>query len=621
MTECFEHRGLRAAIGAALMLVCIYTLYRGWILNVEYFDGYIYLTNADRLSGDQNARFDSIRPPLLSLIQAPVVWYARTMGPANEWLLRAPHLISSCLSLLALATIFVVFRPFFGSTLALLGALVFSGTRYFAHYGAHVMTDIPVAALTVAAVGLYVHARAYRSRADYVLCGVAMGFAILMKYSALLVFPALVLAEALLLLCAKLRKTNGALDGVLYRRRLSGLILSGVMAGSIVLITLVTVFFTVYGLTAWSALADAAANLSPVVSGNPTESPVDHLSMAAVMLSYPVLLLAGTGLVAACIGPRTTDVIFFCYLAVVGGGVVVFVGHTEARYLLPSVPAIIYFVIRGVETGLSTLEKFFDLTAHRQGLIVLLLAILVLEVSVQNGVRQAWADHEPFFTDDIQRRTSESVLSSRGDHGRLWVLGRWHTLFPPLSGAGPMPEDEYWNMFHSSPVVIEYYLGERLVPLPLPTAPASSLAPMLGRFLRNGDAVLRLDNVLVTTVRMLPGATPKSLEVWSIDSIELLRDPNSNRLSSEDRQWTGTLEAGTHGGHILLSQSFGRRDVYITSKADGQPLFAGIYSLPAGTSIALSEIDADTVQSVMLQSIGVETIDLTTVSSRNTARN
>lgn len=65
------------------------------------------------------------------------------------------------------------------------------------------MTDIPVAALTVAAVGLYVRARAHRSRADYVLCGTAMGFAILMKYSALLVFPALVLSEAFLLLCAK----------------------------------------------------------------------------------------------------------------------------------------------------------------------------------------------------------------------------------------------------------------------------------------------------------------------------------------------------------------------------------------------------------------------------------
>ena len=64
--------------------------------------------------------------------------------------LIAPHLTSAALSILTVLSIFWVFRRPLGVTLALLGTLLFVGTRYFVHYGAFAMADLASAGWTAA---------------------------------------------------------------------------------------------------------------------------------------------------------------------------------------------------------------------------------------------------------------------------------------------------------------------------------------------------------------------------------------------------------------------------------------------------------------------------------------
>ena len=168
---------------ALVVVLAAYTLWRGFTLEVDYYDGYRYLANARRLLGDDQVSFDKIRPPLLALLQAPVVAIARIGGPANPALVHGPHLLSALLSLLTALALFYLFEQPCGRRIALLGTLLFMTTRYFVRYGAHVMTDLVTAGAGAAAVGWWTRARESQSLPSYVLCGAALGCAMAIKFS------------------------------------------------------------------------------------------------------------------------------------------------------------------------------------------------------------------------------------------------------------------------------------------------------------------------------------------------------------------------------------------------------------------------------------------------------
>ena len=74
------------------------------------------------------------------------------------------------------------------------------------------------------------------------------------------------------------------------------------------------------------------------------------------MMSIPTLLMSLVGLLIAIFRMQDRDIPFLAWLIVIGGTIVFVIGHTEARYLLPAVPAILYFAIRGLEAAAATLN-------------------------------------------------------------------------------------------------------------------------------------------------------------------------------------------------------------------------------------------------------------------------
>src|SRR5688500_13648976 len=92
-------RWAAAVPGALCALVMAYTLYRGAVVTLEYFDGYQFLVTAKRLAGDRaTAGFNLVRPPLLALLDLPALWLAQRGAPANLGYTLGPHLTAALLS-------------------------------------------------------------------------------------------------------------------------------------------------------------------------------------------------------------------------------------------------------------------------------------------------------------------------------------------------------------------------------------------------------------------------------------------------------------------------------------------------------------------------------------------
>src|SRR5439155_2806979 len=132
----------------------------------------------------------------------------------------------------------------------------------------------------------------------------------------------------------------------------------------------------------------------------PGESWRDDIGMTLAMTSAPTLLLAGLGLVLALAQRQDRDVPFFGWLAVVGGAIVVLIPHTEARYLLPAVPAIIYFAVRGAEYLLRAAQAPWARSAGFRPAAITL-AVVVLALVLRPGVEQALLDQDPVFRADL----------------------------------------------------------------------------------------------------------------------------------------------------------------------------------------------------------------------------
>ena len=562
---------------ALVVIFAAYTLWRGFTLQVDYYDGYRYLANARRLLGDDQVSFDEIRPPLLTLLQAPVVALARIGGPANAALVYGPHLLSTLLSLLTALALFFLFAPPCGRRTALVGTLLFMSTRYFVRYGAHVMTDVATAGVAAAAVAAWTRARELQSLPGYVPCGAALGGAMALKFSSALLFPALVAAELILTPGSGDRPGAGRLAPALHWRRWAGLALCGATAAALFFVVEGFVLWRVYGTGVWAEFRAAMQGARGAVDAWPGESWRDYIPMLQVMVSPTVVVLALAGMAAALRRPERRDAPFWTWLLLIGGSIVFLVGHNEARYLLPALPPFIYFALRGVESAHA-----FAPGSVARATVSLLVGVAVLG-SVANGLAQAWSDQDPVFRRDVQRRAAALAAASVRDRGQLWILGKRHTL--STQDPGPVAQDEFWNTFHYERHVAEYFLGRSPRVLPVPNGTATAVTPRLAAWVADGDAILRFDDLNYYTRAFPPGPIPRPLEVWSVRRLDFHGMAGAPEMLVDSGGASLRVENGATGGELLLTadRSLGEFAAFVATAGGTEPRFVGNVRLSAGT--------------------------------------
>ena len=563
-------------IAAAL----VYTLHRAYVLRIEYYDGYSYLVNARTILGD-TTRYDHTRPPLLPLAELPGMLVVRASAPGSALRIVIPHCIAALTSVIVAAAVLMLFRRVFPPDLALLGTLLFVGSRFFVRYGAHVMADLMSAGCAAATIGAYLGARERPGLGGYVPGGVAFATALLTKFPLAALAPVLLAAEAWYSLRARRFET----------RRCAGiavLVTTGVAVAALVQALL---FVRIFG--AERGLGQLAARFGPrglrgiaaIAVAFPGESWLDWGEMALVMLG-PVLPVAAAGLGVALARREDRDVTFLAWLAVLGGAIVFGIGHNEARYLLPVVPAILYFAVRALEAAGARLGR-----SRPVGVAA---AVLVIAMLVP-GLRQAWLDRDPVFLADTGRHAALHLLAARGPQGALVWHGSLHTLHP--QDAVLMRADEFFNTFHFSPGAVQYFIDEpmRIMgPSPLEAADAAFVPG-----LRDGDVILHAAQTLYTTATVPPGGAPP-MEVWRIRRLTLARDgdrfvPDGAATGVELLPVTGDERS------IRAPQNLGRWRVVAFKAGEQMPRRLADVTLTAGTPVSLGpgSGDADITQIVL----------------------
>jgi hypothetical protein len=494
--------------------------------------------------------------------------------------------MAALVSLLTAATVLILFRRVFPTDLALLGTLLFVGGRYFVRYGAHVMADIPSAGCAAATVAAYLAARERRSTLLYGLTGVALGAAVLAKVPNAPLGVSLLVAESGLALRARRFEP----------RHWGGLLLAGAVGGMVFVAVQAVVFSALYGRDGVPAMlaefgpagVQRVLTRSGVFAAFARESWRDWGPMALVMLSGPTVTLAGIGFGLALWHRQERDLPFIAWLVVVGGVIVFGLGgHNEARYLLPAVPAILYFAVRAVEAAIASLPRL-GLPRWSRQWAVGAVWVLLLAGTVAGGVQQAWHDRDPVFLSDVERRVALRLLATRRGNGRLVWFGTlvtvhtFHTRDPMV-----MIGDEYFDVFNLPFYAVQYFIDEPLVPADLRSVPPADLP--LSPLLRDGDAILRMAGTVYDTASLpLEGVPPP--EVWRIDRMFLRRVP-TGFISEADPALRFELSVVGDQRTIRAERDLGRWSVRAWTAGRMRPL--ADVTLSGGTAAPLGGGSAD----------------------------
>jgi hypothetical protein len=408
-----------AVAGALCAIAAGYTLYRGAVATLEYFDGYQFLVTAKRLAGDRaTATFNLVRPPLLAILDLPALWLAQRGAPANLGYTLGPHLTSALLSLLSALAVFYAYRAVLQAPLALVGVVLLVTGRLFVRYGSLTMADILSMGLGALAMGAHLRALQRPCWWRDLLVGVGIGLGAAAKYPLLLMGAVVVLAE-LLVACKRRR---------LPLRRVAGLAVTAAASAA----SFAVVMALAQGLgQGWSQVGKFPAAV------------VQAFTMATGMVQ------AVLGLVLLAKDREERDLPFFAWLVGLGGILIASVGHNEVRYLLPAIPALIYFAVRGVEW---LLRRAPSPAIAGAGLVVLVVGC------AWGGARQAWADADPAFRADTPRRAAQALVRQRRPGGHLAWIGSFSCIYPER--RVPLPKDEFFDSFNFYGPSMIYFLGE-----------------------------------------------------------------------------------------------------------------------------------------------------------------
>ncbi len=563
-------RGIRLALASALALALAHPFYRAMHLGVEYFDGYDYLSGARALVGDPLLEYQPLRPPFASIVQTPAMAIVRASPPADPIRLIAPHLTAAVVSTLSAGGVLWLFSRTFGTTLALLGTLLFVTTRYFVHYAPHVMADLPSAGWAAATIALYLRARERPTHAAFALCGLALGWSVLTKYPLFMLGPALLLSELWL----------AALGRRIDWRCWRGVVMACALGATLFLAVQLLLISIISGSLAFTNFANML-RLLPTMSGAgevPNESWLDYGWMTLTMMSLPTLLLAGAGILMAVWRREARDIACLAVLAVTGGTTLFLLTHTEARYLLPAVPFILYFALRSVEAALRVARRHWQDWGGLRRATLIAIGTSWLAAALWVGLHQAMLEEDPLYRADLERRAAEQLLAARGPGGRLLWFGLWRTLH--TGWAGLVPHDEFFGIFHLPKFAIPYFLDRRLDPGPprWPTDPDK-----LALILRDGDAVLRTSDGYYDARRLFPGGEPP-MEVWSARRLRFRAQSDLEFTAVTDPGLRIRLHPDRRAGAISASPLSGRWQILVLSALGLPPRFAGTVALTPGVA-------------------------------------
>ncbi len=470
-------------------LLGLYLLKVAWRLPIDYWDGYEYLGNALALSGRDVSHLEiayiGTRPPFTSLLLAPVLWGYRAAGGGTA--LVGVHGVMLAVAALAVWACFRMLRDCFSLPLAAFATLTLALNPLLVHYAPFAMADVPSLLFCALALWLYPRAAARSGKAAVGLA-FALAGAFLSKYPALLLGGAPVLAELLYALVPE----KAARATPLLRRlwqAFSNLKLWLSLALSLVLFygVHVFVFARVFPgkVDPWRHLPTVIETaLTTSIGAFISDPKTEYLSTLAFGFTPPLLALAVVGAGAALLRRSRQDLVHVVWSALFLGVMSLYVGHKEARYVLPVVPSVLYLQARGLELLWALLRRRVPLPWAPAAAAVLLLAWPEKQALAELRKFEDPVYSRPFLP-EVARWIRDR--STTGDEEIVLMSAAWAYSIYPKNPQPPLPTDEFYYFHHVNHLGMQYFLDRQVRAL--------QIVPMVGattRLVRDASHHLQL---------------------------------------------------------------------------------------------------------------------------------
>lgn len=172
------------ALGFALRLVPVRADY-------HYWDETVYLQHAEIISGESPDNYNEFefRPPLLPILLSPVVLLFDSV--------IAVHIVISLLSTLGIFATYWLAEDLFGSETAIVSSVIYALSPLAIKLSHDVLVDPVLPLLWVSAAAALYRGLKTESKSYNALAGVFLGLSVLMKFTSLVLLPAVALAVLL----------------------------------------------------------------------------------------------------------------------------------------------------------------------------------------------------------------------------------------------------------------------------------------------------------------------------------------------------------------------------------------------------------------------------------------
>jgi hypothetical protein len=481
------------------------------------------------------------------------------------------HLLAVLLFGLLLLTTFLIFRLFLDRLTALVGVTVLSWNVLLINNAPQAKEDIPGALFTTAAFYFYLRGRLRQRPRDFVLAGALIAAAIGTRYNLLLVPFFVIGAYELVALVVQI--ANGRWERSQIRLLL-------VKFGALLVMPAILFFLLpviVYPLTSQSSITRAPVQFTSdiifLVKQNAFhEDAIRNYRFLVESVTWPLLLVGAVGAIASLRTRQRGSFFFALWLTVFFLFQTYLVSHQEARYLFPMLPAVYFFVARGI-------QELWTQVPHlvpggwkpRLATGVLLAAVLVLPLINTLGALARFQD--PVYTRDYEGSVSRYAASLL-QGGHLYWVGPYYTMHPREYVFDR--DDPFTYVYHYYSHVVTFWTGATVVPLldieagpPSPDGATSLMGPNVASRFSDGDVVIVNPALQVYATRDIPPSLPPMIleqirmrtftpAANQTDDTTLLLSPGGGQIRADWQPSGGSLEgAGVADGSYELYAAIG----------------------------------------------------------------
>lgn len=495
---------------ALIAILMAYLLIVAVRLRVDYFDSYQSLLNARTMIHGGHGDYFIARNIFYPILLLPIFLLDNVRGaPLVEFV--AAHLLAVLLFGLFLYVSFKLYRLHLARGWALLGALLLSWNLLLISNAPLAKEDIPGALFTTTAFFFYLRARATERWRYFVLAGVMIGAAMGSRYNlAPLLFVVIWSYEIADLIGRRLLslppREGGSGWGLLMR-------VIGLLGLPITLFFLlpVIVFPIIQHSSALGAPAQMVKDILMELKEASRvglvwhEDAIRNYRFVVESLTWPLVLCAVLGGVASFRSRQRGSLFYLLWFVVFFGTSTYVIGHKEARYLLPALPPLYFFVARGLQAVAEFPLALPRVELMRAARMIAVAGLLVLPA--RSAIVAAARFTDPVYTSDYEAQVSLYAERLAGDNPIYWV-GPSYPLHPRDYVFDL--DDPYTYMYHDFAHVAEFWAGRPVYWLNGQVMPSNTDAPV---FVFLGPGV---GNMLTDGSVLIVNRAPQSYETVNV---------------------------------------------------------------------------------------------------------